>query len=57
MIPLSVPTATVKLRTKINTTKSIPASKAAMIMATKLAGQWEGQGKQCELPMDRLRPG
>ena len=57
MIALSVPTATVKLRTKINTTKSIPASKAAMTMATRLASQWEGQGMQCELPMDRLRPG
>ena len=37
MIALSVPTATVKLSSKTNTTRSIPAIKEAMTMATRLA--------------------
>ena len=57
MIPFKDPTATVRFSTKVNTTKSIPAMKAATTMAARFAGQREEQRIQRELPRDRLRPG
>ena len=57
MIPLIVPTATVRLRNSKKNTRAMPARRAARRMTTKVPHQYEGHGMQRELPSDRLRSG
>ena len=56
MIPLIVPTATVRLRNNKKNTRAMPARIAARRMTTKVPRQYVGHGMQYELPSDRLRP-
>ena len=52
--PLISPTATVILRASNADTNKIPATMAAIRIATRTAGWLLSQGKQRELPRDRL---
>ena len=54
IILLRVPVATVRLRAKGEATKIIPAKMAAMRIAIRTAYQWVEQGRQCEIPRDKL---
>ena len=55
MTPLNIPLATVMLNASIAATNKMPAMMTPKSIATNTAGQCLCQGKQCELPRERLR--
>ena len=57
MSPFRVPTATVKLRTEMDTTRSMPDTKKDIKITTISLRHALKQGIQRELPRDKLRPG
>ena len=57
MSPFRVPTATVRLSTKMDTTKSMPEKKKDIRIITMSLCQALEQGIQRELPRDKVSPG
>ena len=55
MIPLGVPTATVRFSTKSNTTRASPANMENKMIPTVFTGHSSGQGIHRELPRDKLK--